>query len=86
MSPRALKVFVALHLLTALAIFAGTLWIASTARRQPPPAPSATPAPRLAGSTLRPSAPLLPPRAGAAEPEWLQQAQQRELLRPALAD
>lgn len=86
MSPRGIKLFVALHLLTALAIFAGTLWIAGTARRHSPPTPAATPSPRLPGTAFRPAAPLLLPRVGAIEPDWLQQAQQRELMRPVLPD
>lgn len=89
MSPIKLKLFVALHVLVALAFFGTTLWIASHARQvggaNPRSAAAAHPAtapPATAGPTARDTQPA---NAGARTtdlPDWLRQSQGRDLERP----
>lgn len=90
MSPLKIKLFVAMHVLGALAIFGATLWMASQARHNAASSlqASGTPPAAAAPTQARPAAHSLP--AGKAAlissadmPDWLGQAQSRDLQRPA---
>jgi hypothetical protein len=88
MSPLKIKLFVALHVLGALAIFGATLWMASQARHNAAGSQQAGATPPAAPAQAHPAAHKLP--AGKAAlfssadmPDWLHQAQSRDLQRPA---
>jgi|GEM_PF-3767132 len=90
MSPLKIKLFVALHVLGALAIFGATLWMASQVRQNAasslragstPPAATVPSQAHLAVHSLPAgSASLI---SSADMPDWLRQAQSRDLQRPA---
>ncbi|WP_397535624.1 hypothetical protein [Roseateles sp.] len=89
MSPIKIKLFVALHVLGALSIFSATLWMASQARQNAASSPRAgTPPAAATPAHPRPAAHSLPAgqaafKSSADMPDWLRQAEIRELQRPA---
>lgn len=90
MSPFKIKLFVALHVLGALAIFGATLWMASQARQSAASSlqVGSTPPAAAAPTQARPAAHSLPAGnaaliSSADMPDWLRQDQSRDFQRPA---